>query len=123
MKWNCHITAKVSKKFYVPRLLKRPGVQEQDLVKVFRGRVRQIEQSPRKKRALKIIYPNSSYSQALSLANETTLSNRREHICHKFMAEMTDTRDHALSCLVSTTVKVLIHLKLDLVLLDHSIRS
>ena len=83
LKWNCHvdyITAKVSKKLYVRRLLKRAGVQEQDLVKVFRGRVRQIEQSPRKKRALKIIYPNSSYSQALSLANETTLSKRREHI-------------------------------------------
>ena len=45
-KWNCHvdyITAKVSKKLYVLRLLKRAGVQEQDLVKVFRGRVRQIE--------------------------------------------------------------------------------
>ena len=125
-KWNCHvdyITAKASKKLYVLRLLKRAGVQEQDLVKVFRGRVRQIEQSPRKKRALKIIYTNSSYSQALSLANETTLSNRREHICHKFMVEMTDTSDHPLSCLVSTTVQVLIHLTLDLVLLDHSIRS
>ena len=46
LKWNCHvdyITAKASKKVYVLRLLKRAGVQEQDLVKVFRGRVRQIE--------------------------------------------------------------------------------
>ena len=57
------------------------------------------------KRALKIIYPNSSYNQALSLANETTLSNRRELLCHKFMAEMTDTRDHPLSCLVYTDVQ------------------
>ena len=38
------------------------------------------------------MYPNSSDGQALSLANETTLSNRREHICHKFMAKMTNTR-------------------------------
>ena len=56
LKWNCHvdyITAKVSKKLYVLRLLKRAGVQEQDLVKVFRGRVRQIEWSPRKKGHLK----------------------------------------------------------------------
>ena len=55
--------------------------------------------------ALKIIYPNSSCSQALSLANETTISNRRELLCHKFMAETTDTRDHPLSCLVSTAVQ------------------
>ena len=53
-----------------------------------------------------MIYPNSSYSQAPSLANETILSNRREHTCQKFMAEMTNTRDHPLSCLVSTTVQV-----------------
>ena len=57
------------------------------------------------KTALKIIYANSSYSQAMSLANETTLSNRREPLCHKFMAEMTDTRDHPLSFLVSTAVQ------------------
>jgi len=46
LKWNCHvdyITAKASKKLYVLRLLKRAGEQEQDLMKVFRGRVRQIE--------------------------------------------------------------------------------
>ena len=35
------------------------------------------------KPALKIIYANSSYSQAMSLANETTLSSRRELLCHK----------------------------------------
>ena len=69
------------------------------------------------------MYPNSSDGQALSLANETTLSNRREHICHKFMAKMTNTRDHPLSCLVSTTVHVTNLLTFDPILLDHSIRS
>ena len=73
------------------------------------------------KRALKNIYHNSSYSQALSIANETTLSNRREHICHKFMAETTDVGDYPLSCLVSN--KKLIVKTLDLALLDHSIIS
>ena len=60
------------------------------------------------KRAFKIIYPNSSYGQALSLANEaneTTLSNRRKLLCQTFIAEMKDTRDHPLSCLVSTAVQ------------------
>ena len=43
LKWNCHvdyITAKASKKLYVLRLLKGSGVQEQDMVKVFRSSVR-----------------------------------------------------------------------------------
>ena len=108
LKWNCHvdyITAKASKKLYALRLLKRGGVQEQDMLKVFRSSVRpnleyavQVWQdnpdylSDRiesvQKRALKIIYPNSLYSQALSLANETSLFNRRELLCHKFMDEM-----------------------------------
>ena len=92
-------------------------MEEQDMSKVFRSSVRPILEyalqvwqdipdylSDRiesvQKRALKIIYPDSLYSQALSLANEPTLSNRREILCHKFMAEITDTRDHPLSCLV-----------------------
>ena len=43
LKWNCpvdHITAKVSKELYALRLLKRAGVQEQDMLKVFRSSVR-----------------------------------------------------------------------------------
>ena len=107
---------------YAVRLLRSDGVEEQDMLKVFRSSVRPILEyavqvwqdipdylsdgiESVQKRALKIIYRNSSYSQALSLANETTLSNRREILCHKFMAEMTDTRDHPLSCLVSTAVQ------------------
>ena len=78
------------------------------------------------KRALKIKYPNSSYSQALSLANETTLSNRLELLCHKFMAEMMDTRDHPLSYLVSNVVQrtnpyILDLLLLIILILDQSI--
>ena len=98
LKWNCHvdyITANASKKLYALRLLKRAGVREQDMLKVFRRSVRPIlEHTVRvwqdipdylsdkiesvQKRALKIIYPNSLYSQAMSLTNETTPSNRRE---------------------------------------------
>ena len=95
---------------------------EQDMLKVFRSSVRPILEyavqgwqdipdylsdkiQSFKKRALKIIYPNSSYSQALSLANETTLSTRRELLCHKFMSEVIDTRDYPLSCLVCSAVQ------------------
>ena len=68
-------------------------MQEQDMLKVFRSSVRPILEytvqvwqdipdylSDRiesvQKGALKIIYPNISYSQALLLAKETSLSNR-----------------------------------------------
>ena len=96
-------------------------MQEQDMLKVFTSSVRPILEYAVQvwqdisdyltgiesvlKRAFKIICPNISYSQALSPANETTLSNRRELLCHKFMAELTDTRDHPSSCLVSTAVQ------------------
>ena len=86
LKWNCHvdyITSKASKKLYTVRLLRRDGVEEQDMSKVFRKSGRPILEyalqvwqdipdylSDRlesvQKGALKIIYPiNSSYSQAL----------------------------------------------------------
>ena len=45
LKWNCHvdyITSKTSKKLYVHRLLKRAGVYEQDMLKVFSSSVRPI---------------------------------------------------------------------------------
>ena len=45
LKWNCpvdYITAKASKKLYALRLLKRDGLQEQDMLKVFRSSVRPI---------------------------------------------------------------------------------
>ena len=83
----------LTQKLYPLRLLKRAGVQEQDMLKVFRSSVRPILEhavqvwqdipdylSDRiesvQKRAFKIICPNSPYSQTLSLANETTLSHR-----------------------------------------------
>ena len=45
LKWNCHvdyIPAKASKKLYALRLLKRAGVQDQDMLKAFRSSVRPI---------------------------------------------------------------------------------
>ena len=45
LKWNCcvdYITSKASKKLYALRLLRRDGVEEQDMFKVFRSSVRPI---------------------------------------------------------------------------------
>ena len=43
---------------------------------------------PIQRRALRIIFPNSSYQQALDQANLTSLADRRIFICKKLMADM-----------------------------------
>ena len=40
------------------------------------------------RRDLRIIFPNSSYQQALDLTNLSTLANRRILLCKKLMADM-----------------------------------
>ena len=40
------------------------------------------------RRALRIIFPNSSYQQTLDQANLTSLADRRIFICKKLMADM-----------------------------------
>ena len=40
------------------------------------------------RRALRIIFPNSSYQQALDQANLTSLADRRIFICKKLMVDM-----------------------------------
>ena len=52
------------------------------------------------KRALKIIYRDCSYDQALALTNENTLSDRRDSLCKKFMTEMVQNRELPLAFLV-----------------------
>ena len=43
---------------------------------------------PIQRRALRIIFPNSSYQQALDQANLTSLADHRIFICKKLMADM-----------------------------------
>ena len=43
---------------------------------------------PIQRRALRIIFPNSSYQQALDQANLASLADRRIFICKKLMADM-----------------------------------
>ena len=94
LKWNCHIDyiiTKAAKRLYTLRLLKRAGVQEQDMLKVYRCNVRSILESALQvwqnipvnmseriesvqKRAFKIIYLDSSYNQALTLRSQADAS-------------------------------------------------
>ena len=54
--------------------------------------------SAKQRRALKIIFPNFSYQQALDQANLTFLVDRRISICKKLMANMRN-EDHPISFL------------------------
>ena len=60
------------------------------------------------KRAFKIIYPDSSYNQALILGKVTTLSSRRKFLCNKLMADMNKKSNHPLSFLVSAPENITI---------------
>ena len=105
LKWTKHIThicSKASKRLYALRLLKRNGVQSRDLQKVYCSFVRpileyacpvwhsslsillsdQIEHI--QKRALRIILPNMSYRESLSMLKLPTLTERRELLCMRF---------------------------------------
>lgn len=55
------------------------------------------------KRALKIIFPNFSYQQALDQAKLSLLLHRRIFVCKKLMAEMRN-KDHPISFLAPQAI-------------------
>ena len=104
LKWNDNtndIVSKASKRLHILRVLKRAGVPPADLVTIYSALVRSVlEYSsvvwatclPRflidqleaiQKRALRIVYPDLHYQQALAQANITSLEDRRAHLCLK----------------------------------------
>ena len=97
LKWNDNtndIVSKASKRLHILRVLKRVGVPPADLVTIYSALVRSLlEYSsvlwafclPRllvdqleaiQKRAMRIIYPDLHYQQALAQANITSLEDR-----------------------------------------------
>ena len=106
LKWTKHVThicSKASKRLYPLRLLKRNGIQSPDLQKVYCSFVppileyvcpvwhssllillsEQIEHI--QKGALRIILPNTSYQESLSMLKLPTLTERRELLCIVFI--------------------------------------
>ena len=118
LKWNTHVEyviAKAAKRLYALRLLKRAGVMPEDMLKVYTCNIRSVIEYAAEvwqdipaylsdaiesiqRRALKIIFPNFSYQQALDQANLTFLVDRRISICKKLMANMRN-EDHPISFL------------------------
>ena len=109
LKWNPHIeyiVKKANKKLYPLRVLRRAGVDQKNLLKVYLCTVRPVleyavpiwqnipdylskEIELVQKRAFKIIFSESeSYAEALNFAQLPTLSTRRVQICQKYMARM-----------------------------------
>ena len=103
LRWNNNTNdiSKASKKLHILRVLKRAGVPPVDLVTIYSTLVCSVlEYSsvvwatclPRflidqleaiQKRALRIVYPDLHYQQALMQANITSLEDRRAHLCLK----------------------------------------
>ena len=98
LKWNAHVEyviAKTAKRLYTLRLLKSAGVMPNDILKVYLCNVRSVlkyaaleyaaqvwQDFPAylsdaiesiQRRALRIIFPNSSYQQAPDLTNLTDI--------------------------------------------------
>ena len=124
LKWNCHvdhIIKKASKKLYSLRVLRRAGVENDNILKVYLTTVRPVLEyavpvwqaipdylseaiEVVQKRSLKIIYPEcDSYTDALNLADIPTLKSRRDLLCEKYMDKM-KSKDHPLHNLLPKPV-------------------
>ena len=119
LKWNAHVqyvVAKAAKRLYALMLLKRVGVMPKDILKVYLCNVRSVlehavqvwQDIPAylsdaiesiQRRALRTIFPNSSYQQAQDLTNLTSLANRTILLFKTLMADMRDD-SHPISFLV-----------------------
>ena len=116
LKWNSHVEyifKKACKKLYSLRVLRRAGVNHTNILKVYLTTVIPVLEyavpvwqsipgylsdviETVQKRALKIIFPEAeTYTEALQLAQLTTLADRREYLCFKYMGEMKQS-DHPL---------------------------
>ena len=104
LKWNNHIesiVAKASKRLHILRVLRRGGVEINDLITIYTALIRSLleycsvvwhhalpsylsqELERIQKRALKIIVPALSYSEALQFLNLRKLDERRNELCVK----------------------------------------
>ena len=100
LNWNDNtneIVSKGSKRLNILRVLKRAGVPPVDLVTIYSALVRSVLEYSSvvwatylphlpqaiQKRALRIVYPDLHYQQALAQANITSLEDRQAHLCLK----------------------------------------
>ena len=121
LKWNDHVESvlkKSSKRLYFLRQLKRARVSEKEMILFFCTCVRPILEyaSPVfhyslpsylsndieriQRRALKIIYPNLSYQEALVKSGLQNLHNRQDLLCRKTFKNIVEDPNHKLHSLL-----------------------
>ena len=120
LNWNTHIDetyAKAAKRLFLLVQLRRAGLAQDDLCKYYKACIRSVleyacqvfhggltrEQSESlesiQKRALRIINPHLSYSEALVKLNIETLSDRRTNMCEQLFTQI-QKPDHKLNVLL-----------------------
>ena len=131
LKWQSHIdeiTTKASQRLYFIVLLKRAGIDPHHLINIHTSIVRsvleyacqvwhtsltkkqtqQIEHIQR--RAMRFIFQDKSYTEAITAANLPTLSDRREKLCRTLFISMQQTT-HKLHHLLPPSGKLRIQLE------------
>ena len=115
LKWNIQVNDMVNKsseRLYFLRVLKRGGIPACDLLKIYCAVIRSVVEyccpvlntwlttylsdllECIQKRALKIIYPNLSYMEALSISGCIKLNERRLNICSKVFSKICSPSSH-----------------------------
>ena len=123
MKWNAHvdkITTKAAKRLYLMKQLKRSGLSDNDLKCFYIASIRSIleyacqvfhyglpeylsDQIERiQKRALRIICPDLSYSEAIEELDMETLKTRRKGLCTKVFKSIVNDKHHKIHHLLPT---------------------
>ncbi len=111
MKWKTHIfyiVSKASKRLYFLRLLKRAGLDHSSPLAVYTTCIRSVleygcqvwnygasqylshDVERVQRQALRIIYPDLSYTKALEVTSLPSLSQRRDELCRSYFIKMTD---------------------------------
>ena len=99
LKWQSHIdeiTTKASQRLYFFILLKKAGIDLHHLINIYTSIVRSVLEyacqvwytSLTKKRAMRFIFQDKSYTEAITAANLPTLSDRREKLCRTLFINM-----------------------------------
>ena len=110
LKWNentCMTVSKASKRLHIIRVLRRGGVSAADLLAIYVAPVRSVleyccvvwhnallaylssEIERVQMRVLRIIYPRSSYQEALQRAKIASVEDRRNELCMRVFDKIT----------------------------------
>ena len=109
--WGDHvdyICAKVTKRIYFIRLLKRAGISRHDMLQVYYSIIRSVleyaceiwhpglnkKQTEQleyiQKRVIRIVFPSESYTDVIKVHKIPLLSERREELCQRFFKSISE---------------------------------